>query len=150
MVAIVTVVYKGTIDNDAPVQHMSFATRRIPPSLLSRSLQPVLAHGQLYTTQTPSRPPAPKTPPTQTKRPSASVPYETNVTGRDARHEVHEGNAVLNVPFNPPGAGGGPGIGGTSSAASLTGSALLDAALTTIIGLSMGEYMTTSYGTTSE
>ena len=137
---------KGTVDNDAPVQHMSsilrVATRRILPSI--RSFHPILAHRHFYTTQTPSPPPAAKNPPPKPKKPSASVPHATNVTGRDARHEVHEGTAALNIPFNPPGAGG-PGIGGT-----LTGSALLDAAITTFIGLTFGKYTSTSSGTTSE
>lgn len=50
------------------------------------------------------------------------------------RHEVHEGTAQINIPFNPPG-GGGPNIGGSSG---ISRSALTDAALTTIVGLAMG------------
>jgi hypothetical protein len=55
------------------------------------------------------------------------------------RHEVHEGSAAVNIPFNPPGGGGGPGIGGSGTIFPLTSSPLLDAALTTIVGLGMGK-----------
>ncbi|KAF9469981.1 hypothetical protein BDZ94DRAFT_1243679 [Collybia nuda] len=57
--------------------------------------------------------------------------------GSKVHHEVHEGTAAINIPFNPPGAGAGAGIGGSGSVFPLTSSPLLDAALTTIIGLAM-------------
>uniref|UniRef100_A0A0W0F152 AAA protein C-terminal winged helix domain-containing protein n=1 Tax=Moniliophthora roreri TaxID=221103 RepID=A0A0W0F152_MONRR len=53
------------------------------------------------------------------------------------RHEVHEGSESISIPFNPPGAGGGPNVGGTGSDRPITRSPLLDAALTTVIGLGM-------------
>ncbi|KAK7045536.1 hypothetical protein VNI00_007368 [Paramarasmius palmivorus] len=53
------------------------------------------------------------------------------------RHEVHEGSESISIPFNPPGAGGGPNIGGTGSDTPITRSPLLDAALTTVVGLGM-------------
>ena len=55
------------------------------------------------------------------------------------RHQVQERSENLSVPgFNPPGGGGGPGPGG-SNVFQLTRSPLFDAALTTIIGIGMGE-----------
>ncbi|KAG7091095.1 hypothetical protein E1B28_010150 [Marasmius oreades] len=53
------------------------------------------------------------------------------------RHEVHEGTESISIPFNPPGAGSGPNIGGSGSNIQITRSALVDAALTTVIGLGM-------------
>ncbi|EEB98178.1 hypothetical protein MPER_02360, partial [Moniliophthora perniciosa FA553] len=43
----------------------------------------------------------------------------------------------ISIPFNPPGGGGGPNIGGTGSDRPITRSPLVDAALTTVIGLGM-------------
>lgn len=60
-------------------------------------------------------------------------------TPHPPRHEVQERTESLSVPgFNPPGGGGGPGPGG-SSVFQITRSPMFDAALTTIIGLGMGE-----------
>lgn len=76
-------------------------------------------------------PKSPKPPPLSPK-PLATV---------TPRHQIQEGTAALNVPFNPPGApGGGPEIGGSGSRSvfPLTKSPLFDAALTTIVGLGMG------------
>ncbi|KAF9259074.1 hypothetical protein L218DRAFT_1080068 [Marasmius fiardii PR-910] len=56
-------------------------------------------------------------------------------TSKTPRHEVHEGTQSINIPFNPPGAGAGPNVGGTGSSLQLTRSPFMDAALTTIIGL---------------
>ncbi|KAF9485994.1 hypothetical protein BDN70DRAFT_889709 [Pholiota conissans] len=73
---------------------------------------------------TPSRstlPPPPKPPTTTT--PGPEVPH--------ARHEVHEGTAQISMPFNPP--GGGPSAAPTGF--SFTNSPVLDAILTTAIGL---------------
>lgn len=49
-----------------------------------------------------------------------------------ARHEVHEGTATISMPFNPP--GGGPNAGGFT----FTNSPVLDAILTTAIGIGAG------------
>lgn len=52
------------------------------------------------------------------------------------RHD--EKTASINIPINPPvGAGSGPNVGATSSSFAFTKSPLLDAALTTIVGLGM-------------
>jgi len=78
----------------------------------------------------------PKTPPVL-KPPSE---HSAVVKGAPApRHEVREGNAAINIPLNPPGGGSGPGIGGSGSVFPLTSSPLLDAALTTIVGLGLGK-----------
>ena len=54
-------------------------------------------------------------------------------------HQAQERSENLSVPgFNPPGGGGGSGPGG-SNVFQLTRSPLFDAALTTIIGIGMGE-----------
>ncbi|KAG6857194.1 hypothetical protein H0H87_008259 [Tephrocybe sp. NHM501043] len=90
-----------------------------------------LGAGRFYTQQSPQAPtPIPK--PAQV--PGNNLP---RLDGHNARHEVHEGSAAVSIPFNPPGGGAGPNIGGTGSTFSFTNSPLLDAALTTIIGLGM-------------
>ncbi|KAL0955764.1 hypothetical protein HGRIS_001979 [Hohenbuehelia grisea] len=53
------------------------------------------------------------------------------------RHEINEGSEAISVPFNPPGGAPGPNIGGSGPSFSLSGNPLLDAALTTVIGLGM-------------
>lgn len=53
-----------------------------------------------------------------------------------ARHEVHEGTASISMPFNPP--GGGPSA--APSGFTFTNSPVLDAILTTAIGLAAGKY----------
>jgi hypothetical protein len=61
-------------------------------------------------------------------------------TQSQARHEAHEGTTALNVPFNPPGGGSGgniPGGGGGASFA-FTKNPILDAILTTALGLGAG------------
>lgn len=67
------------------------------------------------------------------QRTSSPVP-----TPPGARHEVHEGTSALSAPYNPPGGGpsAGPGIGG--SGFSFTNSPVLDAMITTAIGLGAG------------
>lgn len=52
------------------------------------------------------------------------------------RHEVHEGTASINMPFNPPGGGPAAAPGGFT----FTNSPVLDAILTTAIGLAAGKY----------
>ena len=74
--------------------------------------------------------------PTTPSRPSPSVQPTTSPipTPPGARHEVHEGTSVLSVPYNPP--GGGPG--GGPQGFTFTNSPVLDAILTTCIGLGAG------------
>ncbi|KAF9047399.1 hypothetical protein BJ165DRAFT_1403124 [Panaeolus papilionaceus] len=54
-----------------------------------------------------------------------------------SRHEIHEGTIALNIPYNPPGGGVGPNIpgGGGGGGGSFTSSPMLDAILTTVVGL---------------
>ncbi|KAF9031203.1 hypothetical protein BDZ89DRAFT_1091397 [Hymenopellis radicata] len=78
--------------------------------------------------------PAANDPPPPRKHTIQPTPHKP--TEHPTRHEVHEGSSAINVPFNPPGGGGGSGIGGTSLFA-FTKNPFLDAALTTIIGLGM-------------
>ncbi|GLB37737.1 hypothetical protein LshimejAT787_0407880 [Lyophyllum shimeji] len=85
---------------------------------------------QRFYTQSAS-PPPPKKP-----APPAQGNHLPHVDGHNVRHEVHEGSAALSVPFNPPGGGAGPGVGG-SSVFPITSWPMLDAALTTIVGLAM-------------
>jgi len=70
-----------------------------------------------------------------------SPPQNLRNTQPQARHEAHEGTTALNVPYNPPGGGpaGIPGGGGFS----FTNSPILDAMLTTAIGLGAGKSICT-------
>lgn len=108
--------------------------RLSPPSVISARIflrnRPGFGNGRLYTQAPPPAPP-------RAPLPKNSAPNH-HADGHNTRHEVHEGNAAINIPFNPPGGGGGPGIGGSGSVFPLTSSPFLDAALTTIIGLGMG------------
>lgn len=88
--------------------------------------RPAFGNGRFYT-QGPPPPP---------RKPA----HQPHVDGHDVRHEVHEKNTAINIPFNPPGGGGGPGIGGSGNVFPITSSPLMDAALTTIVGLAMGNY----------
>ncbi|KAH9485518.1 hypothetical protein JR316_0002426 [Psilocybe cubensis] len=78
--------------------------------------------------------------PTHTTRkqtPVSHIPSPTTFEYPQARHEVHEGTAAISMPFNPP--GGGPSGPGTSGGGfSFTNSPVLDAILTTAIGLGAG------------
>jgi hypothetical protein len=68
-------------------------------------------------------------------------------TQSQARHEAHEGTTALNVPFNPPGGGSGgniPGGGGGASFA-FTKNPILDAILTTALGLGAGNSICTTH-----
>ncbi|KDR75696.1 hypothetical protein GALMADRAFT_495888 [Galerina marginata CBS 339.88] len=83
--------------------------------------------GRYYTTSNapPKKPPLVNPPPTR-RTPSPTHPQ--------TRHEAQEGTAAISMPFNPP--GGGPNIpGGGGGAFSFTNSPVLDAMLTTAIGL---------------
>ncbi|KIY64990.1 hypothetical protein CYLTODRAFT_380101 [Cylindrobasidium torrendii FP15055 ss-10] len=71
-----------------------------------------------YSTQLPPPPPS---------HPSPKVPQPTP-TGPQTRHEAHEQNLPINLPFNPPGGGGIPTF-------EITKNPLFDAALTTFIGI---------------
>lgn len=74
------------------------------------------------------------TPPSQPKQ--AAFPRTRHPPGRG----VQERAKTLSVPgFNLPGGGGGFGPGGSSTVIQITRSPLLDVALNTIIGLSIGE-----------
>jgi hypothetical protein len=120
----------------APMLRLKLAARRAPHSTRISILNVSATLGCLgprfYAQGPSSRPPAPKktTPP---------VFRPTSADGRQVHHEVHEGTVAINIPYNPPGGGAGPGLGGSGSVFPLTNSPLLDAALTTIIGLGMGE-----------
>ncbi len=57
------------------------------------------------------------------------------------RHEVQEGTASINMPFNPPGGGPAAAPGGFT----FTNSPVLDAILTTAIGLAAGKYQACQY-----
>lgn len=83
--------------------------------------------------------PAANDPPPPPPRKHTIQPTPHKPTEHPTRHEVHEGSSAINVPFNPPGGGGGSGIGGTSMF-EFTKNPFLDAALTTIIGLGMGTW----------
>ncbi|KAJ3511776.1 hypothetical protein NLJ89_g3901 [Agrocybe chaxingu] len=76
------------------------------------------------TSTTPKKPPTPKVVP---------LPHSPRQTPPQARHEAHEGTSAINVPYNPP--GGGPNIPGSGGSVSFTGTPLLDALLTTAVGL---------------
>lgn len=127
-------------------RHASFIPQpsTVPGAFSHHFLEKRLAPGQhpivgrYYTdgpaTKHPTPSPGPPTPP---KLPSK--PPLVNHAGSNTRHEVHEGSVAINIPFNPPGGGGGPGLGGSGSVFPLTNSPLLDAALTTVIGLGMGK-----------
>lgn len=111
--------------------HTTLFTRRLLARGVSRNStslpigRTVLARS--FTTPTDDNPgPARHTQPRPTK-PISNIP----------RHEVHEGSQSINIPFNPPGGAPGPSIGGTGPSEPITRSPLLDAALTTIVGLGM-------------
>ncbi|KAF8633274.1 hypothetical protein AX17_004449 [Amanita inopinata Kibby_2008] len=69
-----------------------------------------------------------------TKQPTNNKARLAPSRDKGPRHEIQEGTAALHIPFNPPGAGAGAGPGG-GSVFPFTNSPLLDAALTTFIGL---------------
>lgn len=70
-------------------------------------------------------------------RPKPKVPTWTATAPElgQARHEVHEGTASISMPFNPP--GGGPNAGG-GGGFTFTNSPVLDAILTTAMGIGAG------------
>ncbi|KAG6920194.1 hypothetical protein DXG01_004963 [Tephrocybe rancida] len=78
-------------------------------------------------------------PPQKARMPTNLAPKNDlpRLDGHNARHEVHEGSAAVSIPFNPPGGGAGPNVGGSGGTFSFTRWPLLDAALTTVIGLGM-------------
>ncbi|KAG5652847.1 hypothetical protein H0H81_003409 [Sphagnurus paluster] len=111
----------------------------------SRSLN---SAGRFYRTQGPQRPSATSaSPPSPPKKPVAAAPAKKlpHVDGHTVRHEVHEGTAAMSIPFNPPGGGGGPGVGGSGSLFPITNSPLIDAALTTLIGLGIEDAFAAGY-----
>lgn len=57
------------------------------------------------------------------------------------KHEVHEGTAALNMAYNPPG-GGPAGVPGGGGGFTFTNSPVLDAIITTAIGLGAGMCLT--------
>ncbi|CAA7260530.1 unnamed protein product [Cyclocybe aegerita] len=76
---------------------------------------------------TPTKPPTPKV------AKVVPLPHSPPQTPPQARHEAHEGTSALSAPYNPP--GGGPNIPGSGGSVSFTGTPLLDALLTTAVGL---------------
>lgn len=106
--------------------HRRVAVLRVPRTL------------RFYTQEVPPKP-AHAQPSPAKHIPTPTPKHAVGPTPPPPRHEAHERNLDINVPFNPPGGGGGPGIGGSGSSFNMTGSPLADAALTTIIGLGLGE-----------
>jgi len=99
-------------------------------SVIARRGRPSFLVGRYYTTpihSTPKKQPPAKLSPAPCSRPSA--PPQT-------RHEVHEGTSAINIPYNPPG-GGPAGAAGFT----FTNSPVLDAILTTAIGLGAGKFI---------
>lgn len=76
--------------------------------------------------------PAKKQPP---PKPSP-VPRSPPPAPPQTRHEAHEGTSAINIPYNPP--GGGPA--GSAAGFTFTNSPVLDAILTTAIGLGAGKF----------
>ena len=76
--------------------------------------------------------------PSADNKPGPTPTQHSDSDTLNVRHEVHEGTSAVNIPapFNPPGSGGGVGIG---SVFPFTSSPLFDAALTTIVGLGLGK-----------
>ncbi|TFK44895.1 hypothetical protein BDQ12DRAFT_621361 [Crucibulum laeve] len=99
----------------------------------------IIGNARFYSVQGPNPPNRPVKSPLAKKPPPLPYHQPANSTAVHPapRHEAHEGSLSINVPFNPPGSGGGPGPGGSGGSFPLTGSALVDAALTTIIGLGL-------------
>ena len=108
------------------------------------------SYARLYTTNntlsesrvTPRRSPfrAPTQP--QTRREAPVTPRRIPPrapTQPQTRHEVQEGTTALNVPFNPPGGGPGGNIPGGGGVFTFTKSPILDAILTTALGLAAGK-----------
>ena len=129
------------------VIHVLSATMNtVPPH---RILSLPRSYARLYTTNnTLSESPTPHrvTPGHQRNPPRASTqPQPPRVTPRptptqsQTRHEAHEGTTALNAPFNPPGGGPGGNIPGGGGAFSFTKSPILDAILTTALGLGAGK-----------
>ncbi|KAL0570951.1 hypothetical protein V5O48_011008 [Marasmius crinis-equi] len=118
------------------MNNASILARRLPARKILNN-PPSLSAGRRVLTR-PFSTPTPNDPdsaPTRKSQPQHRV--SPNATSHSARHEVHEGSESINIPFNPPGGGAGPNIGGTGSSFSITRSPMMDAALTTIIGLGM-------------
>ncbi|KIM40293.1 hypothetical protein M413DRAFT_73606 [Hebeloma cylindrosporum] len=100
----------------------------------TRLLQRVV--GRHYTTPTHNATGA--TPPKKPAPPKPSpVPRSPPSTPPQTRHEAHEGTSAINVPYNPP--GGGPA--GAAAGFTFTNSPVLDAILTTAIGLGAGKFI---------
>jgi hypothetical protein len=97
-------------------------------TLRRRILSLPRSYARLYTTNNNNaESPAPHT--SKSTKPS---------TQPQTRHEAHEGTTALNVPFNPPGGGSGGSIPGGGGPFTFTNSPILDAMLTTAIGLGAG------------
>ncbi|KAG2015592.1 hypothetical protein CC2G_008849 [Coprinopsis cinerea AmutBmut pab1-1] len=108
----------------APLQRIarSYATTPGTPGSNSSGSSPGPHHHKQSATKSVAPKPSPNV-----QKSTSPVP-----TPPGARHEVHEGTAALSAPYNPPG-GGGPGAGGGGF--TFTNSPVLDAVLTTFIGL---------------
>lgn len=91
---------------------------------------------RLYTNNSNVESPASRTPQNSRRPPRAS-------TQQQAHHEAHEGTTALNAPLNPPGGGSGGSTGG--GAFTFTKSPILDAMLTTAIGLGAGKRICTTH-----
>ena len=68
--------------------------------------------------------------------PTTTASAQSNVNA-NVPHEVHEKKTAINAPFNSASGDGGPSVRGSFA---FSGSPLLDAALTTVVGLGMCKF----------
>lgn len=108
-------------------------------ALRRRILSLSRSYARLYATNNNNaETPAPHTPRNSPSPPRAHTEPQT-------RHEAHEGTTALNVPFNPPGGGPGGSTPGGGGAFTFTNYPILDAMLTTAIGLGAGKSISTAH-----
>ena len=95
-------------------------------------------NGRLYTTRNTTPMPATPEEPRSAPKLKPVVPLPL-VKRPDNPLEVHEGAASPTVHFNTPSGGPGPNIPGGGGSSTVTGSRVLDALLTTAVGLGAGK-----------
>lgn len=124
----------------AGIRHITFSrptfTGRVSDVQLLRTELVRSLHAQRFYTQGTPHDPINKP---VAKSVQAHKESQHESTRPQPKHEAHEKSLYINVPFNPPGGGGGAGPGGSGGSFSITNSPLMDAALTTFIGLGLGE-----------